>query len=303
MNWIRKYKNWKILNEAGSRPPGRTRRSQPEMNTWQEDWAASRSPKTSPKRLGELYDTHSDDLNFLDNLAIHPNTPPRILKLLSTKTVHHGELVAKNKNAPADVLDSLLGSANEGTIANVAKNPNATVEILEKIYSRPGSWKYHIWLASNIKCPTSILSKISRVWRNNHDPDGTMLALLQNSNTSTEDLERLESEAGDWETNYEFQDALSNNQNASIDQLRRLSKSPDPYVRGGVANNPNAPIESIAGLLTDSDYWVKLNARANLDKIKKERPELRDKIERLENISELGIRGDEESPDLSELDI
>lgn len=303
MDWIKKYRNWKFLNETGSRPPGRIRRSQPDMTTWQEDWTASRTPGTSPKRLEELYNTHSDDLKFLENLANNPNTPPRILKILSTKTIHLGERVAKNRKTPADVLNSLLETGNSNTIANVAMNPNATVETLEKIYNRPDAWRYLVWLASNSKCPTSMLSKIARVWRDNHDPDGTMLALLYNQNTSTKDLEKLESEAGDWETNVEFQDALSNNPNASSDQLRRLSRSPDSNVRAGVAGNPNAPIETIAGLLLDPDHWAKQHARSNLDKIKRDRPELASKIEELENLAELGIRADEDALDLRDLDI
>jgi hypothetical protein len=123
-------------------------------------------------------------------------------------------------------------------------------------------------------------------------------AVAENPNCPVEILDRLSKDDED-----KVRWRVAGNPNCPVEILDRLSRDPKREVRYRVPENPNCPVEILAALSTDRDEVVRSTAADRLARVKAERPELRDRIEELENLAALGIRGDEEAPDLSDLDI
>ncbi len=123
-------------------------------------------------------------------------------------------------------------------------------------------------------------------------------SVARNPNSTLEILDRLSRD-----TDSDVRWKVAENPNSTLEILYRLSRDPEWIVRKTVAENRNTPIETLVALSMDQNKVVRSTAADRLARVKAERPELRGRIEELENLADLGIRGDEEALDLSGLDI
>lgn len=174
--------------------------------------------------------------------------------------------MAENTRDP-ETLDLLSQDPDMSVRREVALNPNSTPEILDRLSRDIQSW-IRAGVAYNTRTPSEILDRLSR------------------------------------ENDTRIRECVAWNPNAWSRTLFRLHRDSDYRVRWCVARNPNAPISSLAVLIEDPNENVKRAADRALRQIRAARPELGDdRIEELKHMAELGIQGDGEAPDISDLDI
>jgi len=89
-----------------------------------------------------------------------------------------------------------------------------------------------------------------------------------------------------------------------LKELDRLSRDESEWVRLRVAKNPSCPIEVLVSLVSDEHRDVREAATQSLRSRKETAtPEELSRIEEMLSLLELGIRFDDETLDLSKIDI
>lgn len=113
-------------------------------------------------------------------IALHPNTPTHVLKILcgnSFDSTIHGS-VASNRNVPVSLLESLTKSYNqiysepvlepnfytkayaEQVFAAIINNPNTPIYLIEELYQHPSDF-LHGRIAENPNTPVKLLELLS----------------------------------------------------------------------------------------------------------------------------------------------
>ena len=182
-------------------------------------------------REGAGYDPTDPD--FL--AAKDPNTPVDVLlRIASNKSPDSKwarKEVARNPNASLEVLEELSGDEtehqNEMLGYYIAKHPNTTPELLQQ-------------LASSESIVTR--NAVAQI------PLTPVAALKQLANDSNEDV-RV---------------GLASNPSATGDILRRLATDQVKYVRIQVAKNPSTPTDTLETLTGDTVATVRNRAKKNL---------------------------------------
>ena len=176
----------------------------------------------------------------------------------------HRLKIASETDDP-EMLDLLSRDSDMGVRQGVSTNPNTPIEALIRLSGDIQSW-VRAGAAHNRRTPAEILDQLSR------------------------------------ESDSRIRQSVSWNPNTPIETLVRLSRDSEMRCRWGVSQHPNTPIETLVALRMDPHASVRTDANRNLHRIKESRPELRDQIEELETLAELGIRADGDPIDPTDLE-
>ncbi len=173
-------------------------------------------------------------------------------------------LVAKHPNATVEMLEKLGSSGDSETQVAVAGNSNAPADLLEKLavnIERKGiDFKYHI--ANNPNTPAAVIKKLAE-----DDRFVFVRAIVaRNPNTPAESLEKLARDTGfAWimRSKYWIKELVSANQNTPASVLKTLIK---------IAKDVNSTAEQLAGLIgmdDEIDRLVAKDCRATVEMLEK----------------------------------
>ena len=139
---------------------------------------------------------------------------------------------------------------------NLAKNKNASPEILEKLADdEDANVRYYV--AENPKTPADILKKLAR----EDEESGVRQAVAYNPNTPADILKKLAEDKDD-----DVKWAVAANTKTPVDILKKLADDKDDYVKSAVVDNPNAPVEVLKKLAEDEDERIRRIAERALRK-------------------------------------
>jgi len=156
---------------------------------------AVRNPMLPAERIEAIY-KNNDDEEIDHGIAENPNTPGKILRQLALDYMdvdHYVDIVymvARNPNTPPHTLAMLASSENRGVKFDVAANPHTPPNVLDRLSA---SW-YHDWymdleVAKNPNASAETLERLSK-----HDNEHVRDAVMKNPNTPERVRERLASE-------------------------------------------------------------------------------------------------------------
>lgn len=262
-------------------------------------WDSIISKIKNPKILAKL--AKSSILYVRLAVATNGNTSIDCLNLLAEdKDILVQCYVAKNKNIPIETLEKLARHENwqlrswiadnkitpnyileffvdemaklkdvlledKIVLLNVAKNPNTSVDVLEKLLHDDWDWVVGEALR-NAKMPVEKLIEFSE-----HPSREVKLGVAKNPNVPYEILWKLVSKNLD---NVSI-DILSN-RNLPIDMFEEFSNSKIGFIRHAIASNSNTPteiLERLASPLEDSGVrsaaQYTLRIRKNIEKLRK----------------------------------
>lgn len=169
----------------------------------------SLNPNSSSELLRKLY--YIGNALTRENLTINPNTPPDILREIYNKT-NSDEVksyISINPNTPLDILEELAKSNNIGIKKSLIKNPNITIEILLQISSD------NRLLADIAKSPKATPEMLERL--SHYNDFFIIFNVARNPNTPIDVLDRLSNDSSS-----KTRDALIDNPNIPIYILEKL---------------------------------------------------------------------------------
>ena len=157
--------------------------------------------------------------------------------------------LAENPSAPSSYLVGLLKHSDSWVVSSAAANPNLPLEKLAKLAKSEHN-NIRKGVASNPKAPWVLLQSLLK-------DDECKWQLAQNPAMRGEDLVdlALQKTAGP-----NLLADIAMNPSLSSDQIEKLAKHKDVWVRLGVARNTNAPKEIRKGILED---FLKLKSEEN----------------------------------------
>lgn len=205
------------------------------------------SDKLKGKRIDDvgLY-YWNDELNRnIQGIVEDNDSPPEFLTEIVRRNFDHysGErfctFAAKNRNASVVLLNHLADHHRKSVRSTVAKNPNATPEILRKIYFGPGADFYSRGIAAEQR----------------NAPPYIVVAFLQEALSTTDLMERR------WAGSFS---------RGSFEYYTKLSKDPDEVVRRRVAENEHTPKPVLLSLTQDADSTIRKRAIETIEKVKKD---------------------------------
>jgi pentose-5-phosphate-3-epimerase len=204
----------------------------------------------------------SKDKEVLKVLASNPSLPKECLEELveaSLKRLKSGKSdwidrelelgLAVNPKSPVSYLGALLKHSDTWIVSSVAANPNLPLEKLAKLAKSEHN-NIRKGVASNPKAPWVLLQSLLK-------DDECKWQLARNPAMRGEDLAELalQKTAGP-----NLLADIAMNPGLSKDQIEKLAKHKDVWVRLGVARNTNAPKEITKGIL---DGFLKMKSEEN----------------------------------------
>ena len=156
------------------------------------------------------------------------NAPVEVLRELAGDGEEKIQLaIARNLAAPGEVLDLLLNHGWGEVTESIAKHPNASEDALIKLIPRCKNC-----IRRRVNLTPNILEAFAE-----YDNQEFNSFLLKNPNTPTSALEKLITSSEDLDS----WSGLANHPNAPVSILERLAKHRYPWVRIDVYKNPNTP--------------------------------------------------------------
>jgi pentose-5-phosphate-3-epimerase len=204
----------------------------------------------------------SKNKDVIKELAANPSIPGNSLNELvemSLKKMKSGKSdwidrdlelgLASNPNSPATYLTALLKHSDSWVVATVAGNPNLPPDKLAKL-AKSDHDNIRKGVASNPSAPWVLLQSLLK------DED-CKWQLAQNPAMRGDDLAELalQKTAGP-----NLLADIAMNPSLSSDQIEKLAKHKDVWVRLGIARNPNTPQEIRKGIL---EGFLKLKSEEN----------------------------------------
>ena len=204
----------------------------------------------------------SKNKDVVKELAKNPHLSGKYLKELVEASLKRIELgksgwsdrdlelgLAENPLAPSSYLVGLLKHSDNWVVSSVAANPNLPLEKLAKLAKSEYS-NIRKGVASNPKAPWVLLQSLLK-------DEECKWQLAQNPAMRAEDLAELalQKTAGP-----NLLADIAMNPSLSSDQIEKLAKHKDAWVRLGVARNTNAPKEIRKGIL---EGFLKLKSEEN----------------------------------------
>jgi len=231
-----------------------------------------------------------------------PNSSPEIFNRLCRDESEEIRIaVASNPNASPESLEYLYNNQELQSwkiIRAAITNPNMPHRILRQIIIEPdklsGILAYQEWALINPNLPSDLIDEIAH----HGAPVLNKIFAARHPNASEDALALLSLHEGPL-----IRIAVIKNPNVPSKILSRLSKDSHAAVRAEVASLPNAPIETLVVLKHDENEEVRERAFNTLQYLVSNDRSLENKIEELESLLDLGIRGDVDPLNLDDIDI
>jgi hypothetical protein len=231
-------------------------------------------------------------------LATNPNIPLDLLAQLAQNPDEgflNGSfrriraMVGKNPAINLEIAEELMGCKDSQVIGALASNPNAPLEIIDKLVDlslkkrSKNKWitsdrDLEIGLASNPNAPAEYLSELLQhqdywtlvqVVSNPNLPISKLKTLAKNSDKNfrkevaanlSAPPQLLENLAKDEE---DVREMVASNPNTPFHVLEEFMSDIYSRVRHGIAVNPASPLDLLLKLSKDSDSWVRQGVAAN----------------------------------------
>jgi len=163
------------------------------------------------------------------------------------------KLLAVAPNTSLEDLEKLVKDPNPDVRVRVARRPGISPETLEELAKKNKDYpKVLAAVAGNSNTPPETLEELAK----HPDPD-VLAAVARNSNTPPGTLDELAKKNKD---HPQVLVAVAFNSNTLPGTLEELAKHPNPVVRASVAENLNAPEETLETLAGDKDNDVSQTA-------------------------------------------
>lgn len=158
---------------------------------WRSKYEIIQSPSASPAMLHKY--AKSEDINMVEEVARHPNTPVEDLRELYEKGPKGINVyLAQNPNIPIDILEKLAKDTNVRVRWLVVHNPRVTDTILEQL-ADDSDVDVVIELARCVTTPEHLLRKLAGSFN-----EVVRKFVASNENTPT-DVLRMLTKDGHWE--------------------------------------------------------------------------------------------------------
>ncbi|MDY6804464.1 MAG: hypothetical protein SXA11_11750 [Cyanobacteriota bacterium] len=193
-----------------------------------------------------------------NEVARHPNTPPRILRRLAND-IHCAIAVSQNPNTPAEVLEPLLGRIKpdnrsyQNICNNLASRPDAPPSLLDLLASNAHA-SVRRTVAGRTMTPITALERFV----NQESDENVLKRLASNPSLTPELLARLaENPIPD------IRSHLIYNTNLTPELWQQLAADGEKSVRGALANFARSPVASLETLACDEDTEIRHKVAAN----------------------------------------
>jgi hypothetical protein len=217
-------------------------------------------------------DSISEDLsNFLETsknkmkaddelrkiIATNPNTPAKILKILSYTKARSG--VASNKKTSSQILHRLSNDVDEEVRSSVAGNSSAPLDVIQNLFS-DNEKNVKVELAKNLKAPKSILLNLAA----ENDPE-ISLSLASNPNIPIQLLNKfIQGEGGGLFNSCDLLINSFSNPILNSDKLEESVNNENLCIRKGIALNPNTSQKCLDILSKDKKKSVRNAVAQNI---------------------------------------
>ena len=219
---------------------------------------------TSTEMLDELI--NSSSWVVLCSIASNENTSVNIFeKLLKNPNFTHWYYIAENINTPLKILDFLMSelerlkdddtykNTRQMTAEKIARNPNCSTELLEKLAHLKFEVGVREAIADNAKTSPDVLKALAE-----DENDYVKRSVASNENTPSEILRKMAVNE-----NSKLRFLVAKNRKTPKDILENLYKDDEDTVREYVAANINTPIHVLEILAKDDKSDVLLAIAAN----------------------------------------
>ena len=219
---------------------------------------------TSTEMLDELI--NSSSWVVLCSIASNENTSVNIFeKLLKNPNFTHLYYIAENINAPLKILEFLISEleslkdddtykiTRQMTAEKIARNPNCSTELLEKLAHLKFEVGVREAIADNAKTSPDVLKALAE-----DENDYVKRSVASNENTPSEILRKMAVNE-----NSKLRFLVAKNRKTPKDILENLYKDDEDTVREYVAANINTPIHVLEILAKDDKSDVLLAIAAN----------------------------------------
>jgi predicted DNA-binding WGR domain protein len=151
-----------------------------------------------------------------------------------------------------DMLEERLNSSDRGVLRAIARNPNATGAILDKLFAGSDERIFRE-LAGIPSAPADVINRLAK-----HKDDNVCCSVASNPSAPADVLNRLAKHKDDY-----VRCSVASNPSAPFGCLEELSHDKDVWVRRAVAKNPATPIATLEVLAKDSDEWLLQSLASN----------------------------------------
>jgi predicted DNA-binding WGR domain protein len=219
---------------------------------------------TSTEMLDELI--NSSSWVVLCSIASNENTSVNIFeKLLKNPNFTHLYYIAENINTPLKILEFLMSElerlkgddtykiTRQMTAEKIARNPNCSTELLEKLTHLKFEVGVREAIADNAKTSPDVLKALAE-----DENDYVKRSVASNENTPSEILRKMAVNE-----NSKLRFLVAKNRKTPKDILENLYKDDEDTVREYVAANINTPIHVLEILAKDDKSDVLLAIAAN----------------------------------------
>lgn len=209
---------------------------------------------------------------ILYTIALHPNTPTHVLKILCGKNFYSSihEYVVSNPNIPVNLIESVAEYYNkvyseaaaepesyikryaEQVFGAIVSNPNTPVHLIEKLYQYPSDF-IHARVAANLNTPVKLLDFLA-----NSKNTYVRSCVATNPNTSINSLKKLCVDQDNW-----IRFSVGGNIKMPANLLQILAQDKGSNIRHQIASHPNTPKSVLSLLAQDENEWIRCNVAKN----------------------------------------